>query len=406
VHACIHLSDESVHKPMKALRYERSLPRFAAARIAGPKLAPKVGPLQLADIDPPELPGEGWRRVRPRLSGICGSDLATVNARSSRWFEPIVSFPFVPGHEVVGDVEGGGRVVVEPVLGCVARGIDQPCEACATQDVGRCRNIAFGHLEPGLQIGYCADTSGGWSLGLVAHHTQLHDVPDAMSDEAAVMVEPTACGIRGAFKAASGHDAGGVMAVIGAGTLGLCTVAALMRWAPPDHLIVAAKHPEQKRFAKDLGAHTVVPPDQLRRAVRRVTGSMAIGDGPIDRLTDGAHVTIDCVGSEASLADALAVTRPGGRIVLLGMPGEVHVDLTPLWHREIELVGAYAYGCEHVRPGRTFDLAFDLVHDAGLERLVSATYPLDRWQDALIHAEEAGRRGAVKVAFDLRNEKR
>jgi threonine dehydrogenase-like Zn-dependent dehydrogenase len=220
------------------------------------------------------------------------------------------------------------------------------------------------------------------------------------------MVEPTACAIRGAFKATAGHEATGIVAVIGAGTLGLCTVAALMRWAPPDQLLVAAKHPEQKRLARELGAHTVVPPDQLRRAVRRATGSMAIGDGSIDRLGGGADVTVDCVGSEASLADALAVTRPGGRIVLLGMPGEVTVDLTPLWHREIELVGAYAYGTETARAGRTFELAFDLVRDADLGRLVSATYPLDRWQDAIAHAEEAGRRGAVKVAFDLRNEKR
>lgn len=391
---------------MRALRYERSLPRFAAARVSPTRLATKVGPLRLADVDPPDLPGPGWHRVRPRLAGICGSDLATVNATSSRWFEPIVSFPFVPGHEVVGDLDDGQRVVLEPVLNCFARGIDPPCPACSTRDVGRCRNVAFGHLEPGLQTGYCADTGGGWSTGLVAHESQLHPVPDGMSDEAAVMVEPTACAIRGAFKAAARHEASGVTLVIGAGTLGLCTVAAIERWVPPDCLLVAAKHPEQKAFAKALGATTVVPPDQIRRAVRRATGSMAVGDGDIDRLTGGADVTIDCVGSEASLADALAVTRPGGRIVLLGMPGQVNVDLTPLWQREIELVGAYAYGTETAHAGRTFDLAFQLVADAGLERLVSATYPLDRWQDAIAHADEAGRRGAVKVAFDLRNEKR
>ena len=55
---------------------------------------------------------------------------------------------------------------------------------------------------------------------------------------------------------------------------------------------------------------------------------------------------------------------------------------------------------------RTFDLAIELVDDAGLERLVSATYPLDRYREAIEHAANAGRRGAVKVAFDLRKEKR
>ena len=67
----------------------------------------RYGPLRLVDVPAPELPGPGWHRLLPRMSGICGSDLATVDGRSSRWFEPIVSFPFVPGHEVVADTEDG-----------------------------------------------------------------------------------------------------------------------------------------------------------------------------------------------------------------------------------------------------------------------------------------------------------
>jgi len=91
-------------------------------------------------------------------------------------------------------------------------------------------------------------------------------------------------------------------------------------------------------------------------------------------------------------------------VVMVGMPGRVSVDLTGLWHKEIRLVGAYAYGVEESGE-RTFDLAFDLVTDADLGRLVSAAYPLDRYRDAIDHAANAGSRGAVKVAFDLRGEK-
>lgn len=395
---------------MKALRFERSLPRFAAARVAGawaPGRGAAVGPLRLADIDPPRLPDGSWQRVRPRLAGICGSDLATIDGASSRWFEPIVSFPFVPGHEVVGDLDDGTRVVLEPVLGCGPRGITPPCAACAGRDVGRCTNITAGHLEPGLQTGYCCDTGGGWSTVLVAHESQLHLVPDTLSDEAAVMVEPTACAIRGALAALPLAD-NGVVTVIGAGTLGLCTIAALARWASPRELIVGAKHPHQRTLARDLGATLVVNPDELRRAVRRSRGSLMVGEGTATRLAGGADVTLDCVGSEESLTEALAITRPGGRIVMIGMPGTVTVDLTPLWQRGIELVGAYAYGTESIPDHgqrRTFDMAFELVAEAGLDRLVSTTYPLDRYRDALAHAAEAGSRGAVKVAFDLRKEK-
>src|SRR5262249_54314219 len=118
---------------VKALRIDRSVRRFATARLAGalaPGAGASYGPLDLDDVDPPDLPGPDWVRLRPRLAGICGSDLATVDGTASRYFEPIVSFPFTPGHEVVADTDDGQRVVLEPVLGCVARGIEPPCPAC------------------------------------------------------------------------------------------------------------------------------------------------------------------------------------------------------------------------------------------------------------------------------------
>jgi threonine dehydrogenase-like Zn-dependent dehydrogenase len=397
---------------MKGLRFERNLPRYAAAVLAGravPGAGAKVGPLRLRDLDPPELPGPDWVYLRPRLSGICGSDLGTIDGTASRYFEPIVSFPFVPGHEVVADREGTDgqdRVVIEPVLGCVTRNISPACAACAAGHLGNCERIAFGELEPGLQTGYCCDTGGGWSTLMVAHPSQIHAIPDHMSDEAAVMVEPTACAVHGAL--AAGVHAGDTVVVIGSGTLGLLTVAALRAFTSAETIVATAKYPVQRELAQALGASQIVEPSELKRAVRRTTGTLALGDGDIDRLAGGADVVIDCVGSEASLADALAIVRPRGRIAMVGMPGHLHVDLTGLWQREITLFGAYAYGTESLEDGtrrRTFDLAFELVQIADLGRLVSATYPLSQFGDAIAHAAAAGPRGGVKIAFDLRNEK-
>lgn len=386
---------------MKALTFDRKPLRFAAAMVAG-RLSPgsgaRVGPLDLDDIREPVLPGADWVRVRPRLSGICGSDLATIDGHSSRYFEPIVSFPFVPGHEVVGELDDGTRVVLEPVLGCAARGIDPPCDACARTDVGNCERVAFGHLKPGLQTGFCKSTGGGWGTALVAHRSQLHAVPDDLTDADAVMVEPSACAIHGVYGLAGRPPA--TVAVLGAGTLGLLTIAALRTFVAPGTIVAVAKHPEQRRWATELGADIVVEPRELRRAVRRVTGSHEYGDV----LSGGADVVVDCVGSSASVTDAIAVTRPTGRVHLVGMAGNTDVDLTPLWHKEVALVGAYAYGREH-DGRRTFDLAFDLVRRHELGRLVTATYPLDRYADAIQHAANAGGRGAVKIAFDLTMEK-
>lgn len=374
-------------------------------------LATNIGPLNLSDIGEPELPGKDWHRVYPLLSGICGSDLATIGSDSSRYFEPIVSFPFVPGHELVGEVETEDktktRVVIEPVLSCSARGISPLCSYCKKGQTGNCEMINFGHISPGLQTGYCSDTGGGWSSSLVAHKSQIHYVPTEMTNEQAVMVEPTACGVHAALSAKIQPDS--TVVIMGAGTMGLTTLAALKKYSCPETTIISAKYDHQRKLAKSLGADIVTSPTQLMRSVRLQTRSLEV-DG---RLSGGADVVIDCVGNSHSLDQALKIVRPKGKIILVGMPGHIKIDLAPLWQREISLIGAYAYGNETIdhqipdsnqKPLRSFDLAFDLVMSANLQRLVSASYPLDRFEDALDHAANAGPRGAVKIVFDIRQQ--
>ena len=347
---------------MKALVFSRKPARFAASIVAG-RLAPgggaKVGPLSLRDIDPPALPGPGWVRVRPRLAGICGSDLATIDGTSSRWFEPIVSFPFTPGHEVVGELDDGTRVAIVPVLSCVTRGFTSVCPPCAEGRINHCERIGFGDLEPGLQCGFCESTGGGWSTLMVAHESQLVRLPDDLSDEAAVLVEPTACAVHAASLVTTDD-----VALIGSGTLGLLTIAALRRARPDAEIIATAKHPHQRELARTLGASSVVAPGELDRVVRARSGTMKLDNG---QLGGGISSVVDCVGSPESIAQALRIAAPGGTIHAVGMPGVTTVDLTPLWQREVALRGAYAYQ----RPA--FDAAVAVVRELDLGRLVSAT---------------------------------
>ena len=172
-----------------ALEFYRSAPKYLGARTLGSKapglLTGGLAPLRLVTQKDPEPTREGWARVKPRLAGICGSDLSTISGRSSFYFSPLVSLPFVPGHEVVGELQddcedlvAGQRVVLSSVLGCAARGEDPPCEHCAAGQVGRCDRVTVGHLKPGLQTGYCTETGGGWSRLMLAHRSQLWPVPD------------------------------------------------------------------------------------------------------------------------------------------------------------------------------------------------------------------------------------
>ena len=80
------------------------------------------------------------------------------------------------------------------------------------------------------------------------------------------------------------------------------------------------------------------------------------------------------------------------------------MNLTGLWHRETELVGAYCYGTEHSHgDSHTFSLATRMVKELDLGRLVSELFPLSDYKKAIEHAAQAGPRGLVKIAFDLRH---
>jgi threonine dehydrogenase-like Zn-dependent dehydrogenase len=404
---------------IQAIELFRSAPRYLTARAIGDRapgfVSGPIAPLRLVNKSEPAPPAPGWARVRSLLSGICGSDLATISGRSSFYFSPLVSMPFVPGHEVVGellddvgDLRAGQRAVLSPVLNCEARGVEPWCESCKNGRFGRCDRVTSGHVSPGLQTGYCKDTGGGWSKMFVAHRSQLRAVPDDVPDERAVLIEPLACAVHAALRANVQPNAD--VLIIGAGSIGVLTLLAVKELTQPGTVTVAAKHNKQKMWAEAFGASHVCPPDETLNRIRRDTRAMKLRpERGRPFLLGGVDVAIDCVGSKSSLDLALRTTKAGGRVVLAGIPVQAP-DLTPVWYRELELVGAYTGGVERLagkprQERHAFAIATDLASENPvLDRVVGATYPLKRWREAIDHAMSAGRMGTLKVAFDPRQD--
>ncbi len=405
---------------MKAIQYTKSIPKHLAVRgLSSRSRNAATGLFSMVrhtDLEPPPLPSGRWLRVRTRLAGICGSDLATVCAKGSPYFSPFVSTPFVLGHEVVGfvsevgsdvdDVTVGDRIVIEPALHCTVRGISPVCRPCSQGRYAACENVLEGDISRGIQTGYCRDTGGGWSAEFVAHECQAIRVPDGVSDEAAVLIEPLACAVHAVLHASL--RPGGAALVLGCGTMGLLTIAALRGLGFENQVFASAKHPQQKKLALTLGANTVVPTgEDLYEALPRATGAKLLHPEmgkPV--LIGGVDTTFECVGASSTIDDALRMTRTGGGVILVGMPAiPKGVDWTNIWHKELRVQGAYAYGIERrdSTPIRTFTLAMQLIQQAeeSMAALVDAKYPLSQYREAIRNALNAGRRGSVKTVFEF-----
>ena len=406
---------------MKALQYRKSIPRYALMKLLGPRFrglyTSGASPLAHRDLPDPPLPTSRWLRIAPRLTGICGSDLSTICAKGSPYLAPVTSMPFVMGHELVGTVVEigdavcrfavGDRVVVHPALGCEARGIDPPCDACRSGRDALCRNVTRGDISAGIQTGFCRDTGGGFAENLVAHESQVYRVPDVLEDRAAVLIEPFACALHGALRVTP--RAGETALVIGCGAIGLLTIAALRAAGCEARIVAVAKYEHQRQHARRLGADELLAAGgsvRPRYAAWAESLDAEVLDPELGKPTviGGADAVFDCVASSQSIDDGLRFTRAAGDFILVGMPAMPRgVDWTPLWFKELSVHAAYAYGRECYAGGEreTFDIAIELMETWGqrLADIVGPPHPLSDYRAALRSALHTGQSGVAKTVF-------
>lgn len=405
---------------MKAIQFEVSVPRYLLGKALGTLYRPffwsGLSCLRYGDVPEPTLPGPDWVKIRTRYGGICGTDWGFVTLHTSPYLSPLGSKRFVLGHENLGTIAEigaqvtgwavGERVLAEIPLPCAVRGFSDPCPACKRGAYNLCHNFAEGSLAPGTVLGSCSDTGGSWGPVYVAHQSQLVRVPDSVSDENAILLEPFGVALHPTLRHLPKDDE--TVLVLGAGTTGLCAVAALRALGSRARICVLAKHSFQGDLARRYGADEVLHLDQNRsyyQDLATLTGGKiyqpVIGK-PV--LIGGADLVYECVGNNGSVDDALRLAAPGGKVIFLGSTGMVKgVDWTPLWFHELTGIGTYTGATETYegRRMRTSEVGLELMAQGkvDLAPLLTHRFRLSDYRRAFRMLAARRRNGMLKAVF-------
>ena len=368
-------------------------------------------PLQVQNVPRQSLPSQNWVRVRNRLAGICGSDLHLIYTDGDFRIAP-AALPnhqrSYPGHEVVGEVievgedvtqlRVGDRVVLQNGPNCLSTGAQPVCRACASGNYNLCEQ---GHLSGPEPIG------GGWSEEMLLHEQQLFRIPPDLSDEQAVMLEPSAVAVHAVLRHLP--QPGEHVLIIGAGTIGLLVLQVLRALAPQTTISVMARHSFQIEQATRMGAEYILYPHDTYQSVKLLTGAKLYkGILGNKMLLGGYDAVYDTVGTQRTLHDALRWTRAGGALVIVGLSLHLmRIDLTPVWYQEVSLIGSTGHGTETWPIGSqqrrdTFAIAAELIEQGGIhpEKLITHRFALTNFREALSTAAGKSRSRAIKVVFD------
>jgi 2-desacetyl-2-hydroxyethyl bacteriochlorophyllide A dehydrogenase len=313
-------------------------------------------------------PGPGEAIVRVAAAGLCGTDYEIWSGARP------VAYPRVMGHELVGRVEAigadvtrvgvGDPVVVEPNYSC------GQCPLCREGN----RNLCLSRTTIGINV------DGGFAELVRAPAQCCWRAKAGTGADALLLAEPLAVVVRAVGRGAPRR--GETAAVVGAGTLGLLALQVLR--ARGARVMVVSRSRRRFELASELGAETTqatvegAPAD----AARRFSGR------------EGVDLVVETAGTPEAVTLALELVRPGGRIVLTGLPHEpTSVSFFSVVRREVTLTGSMIYQDE-------FPEALELV-DSGAVRtgpLITHRFGLDRIGEAFAaHADP----DSIKVALEL-----
>ncbi|MHB8661971.1 MAG: zinc-dependent alcohol dehydrogenase [Acidimicrobiales bacterium] len=381
-------------------------------------------PMRLMDVPDARPLRPDWVVAKPRLVGICGSDSKQAmmdfdENEGDNAMGGLCSFPQVMGHEVVANVvelgpeakglEVGQRVVLNPWLSCVPRGISPVCPSCAAGDLSLCHNFEVGPISKGIHSGVSSDATGGYADLFPAHTSMLFPVPEGLRDEQVVMADPFAVSLHSITRHPPAP--GSKVLVYGAGSLGSCAVAILGALHPDVEVAVVARFEAQAHLARRLGAALVVGAgDRLQIIEELAAWSGGHLVPPLAGLPmchpGGIDVVYDTVGKPETFEVGVRLLRQRGTLVKSGVHGSARWEWSPLYFKEISWVGSNAFGVEEVDGVRKHGIEhyLDFVSSGRIDLtpMLTHMFRLEQWREAFRTIAEQGTTGAVKVAFDFR----
>ncbi len=400
---------------MRTIYFEKSIPKILLTKALQPiwpaVIYSRLSPTRFVDVPEKPLPGPGWVRMRNRMCGICASDLHLLFVEA----DPRISPAALPGteriymgHEVLSEVaevgagvttvKVGDRVILDhPEANCFNQEIEPLCRHCRQGNPTLCENSS--------QDLRCEGVGGGWGDGFTAHESMVYKVPDELDDETAVMIEPLSVGVRTALRCLPEPD--NHVLVLGSGVIGLAVIQAVRALSPGCHISAMARYPQQVEMAEKLGADEVISQEDPYKASARITSAkLYTGQFKNRMILGGFDVVYDCVGTQKTVQDSIRWARAGGTVVLVGVSLKpMHVDLTPIWYQEVDLIGLYAHGMEEWNGVKqsTYDLTTDLLLKKKLliDDLITHRFSLEQWRTAVQTAKNKNS-GAIKVVLDFR----
>ena len=377
-------------------------------------------PASLVEVGEPALPSGEWARVAVGVGGICGSDLHLFAPASdgSPTLRGIAEFPFELGHEIAGTIievggdspfEVGTRVAVDPIIPCLPRDIDPPCANCAKGWASSCLNFDSHVMTGGRALGYTRGLGAGWAEQVLGHRSMLHPIPEGVSESAASLHEPISIAMHGL--AHHPPEEGAPILIVGGGIIGLSALLAVRAYFPDNPATVLLRYPHQAEAARACGATEVVMGSGAAtfEELAALTGGRAVGDGDDRMLMGGFAYVIECAGGHSAMTDALRAADHRGTVLTLGATGIGKIDMTPIWYKQLVVVGSVDHGSNPSSVIGRAPEGLDHSIDAALEVLarhafppdvlITHEFPLEGFREAVQAGLDKSASQAMKVVF-------